>query len=67
MVRAVVKRDYAAVAFSSADRQSRCWDAQGPDHSVDIPAVSHLPDPAAPEPLADAEWVHQQTSCMTAW
>ena len=39
MVRTAVRMDYAAVAFSSADRQSRCWDAQALDRSVDIPAV----------------------------
>ncbi len=39
VVRTAVRMDYAAVAFSSADKQSRCWDAQALDRSVDIPAV----------------------------
>lgn len=30
---------YVPVAFSSADRDSRCWDAQWLDKSRDIPAV----------------------------
>ena len=42
MVRTAVRMDYAAVAFSSAERQSRCWDAQALDRSLDIPAVRHL-------------------------
>lgn len=40
VVRTVTKADYVAVAFTSADRQSRCWDAQWLDKSMDIPAVS---------------------------
>jgi hypothetical protein len=40
IVRSVTRADHAAVAFSSVDRQSRCWDAQWLDKSVDIPAVS---------------------------
>ena len=39
MVRTAVRMDYAAVAFSSMDRQSRCWDAEGLHRSMDIPAV----------------------------
>ena len=40
IVKIVTKADYAAVAFSSIDKQSRCWDAQWLDKSVDISAVS---------------------------
>ena len=39
VVKAVLKADYAALAFSSADMQSRCYDAQWLDKSEDIPAV----------------------------
>lgn len=39
IVRIVTKADYAAVAFSSIDKQSHCWDAQWLDKSVDMPAV----------------------------
>ena len=39
IVRIVTKADYAAVAFSSIDTQSHCWDAQWLDKSVDMPAV----------------------------
>ena len=38
-MRTAVRMDYAAVAFSSMDRQSRCWDAEGLHRSMDIPAV----------------------------
>ena len=41
-MRTAVRMDYAAVAFSSIDKQSRCWDAQELDRSLDIPAVSCL-------------------------
>ena len=40
-MRTVVRMDYAAVAFSSANKQSRCWDAEELDRSMDISAVSH--------------------------
>jgi len=39
VVKAVLKADYAALAFSSKDKQSRCYDGQWLDKSEDIPAV----------------------------
>ena len=48
IVKMVTKAEYAAVAFSSADKQSRCWDAQWLERSVDLPAVGlHLSSPCA--------------------
>ena len=38
-MRMVLKAEYAAVAFSSTDKQNRCWDAQWLEQSVDLPAV----------------------------
>ena len=43
IVKMVTKAEYAAVAFSSTDKQNRCWDAQWLEQSVDLPAVGlHL-------------------------
>ncbi|CAK0738447.1 hypothetical protein CVIRNUC_001044 [Coccomyxa viridis] len=39
IVRMVTKAEYAAVAFSSTDKQNRCWDAQWLEQSVDLSAV----------------------------
>ena len=38
-MRMVTKAEYAAVAFSSTDKQNRCWDAQWLEQSVDLSAV----------------------------
>ena len=38
-MRMVTRAEYAAVAFSSTDKQNRCWDAQWLEQSVDLPAV----------------------------
>ncbi len=43
ITRSALQRGWAAVAFSSLDRQQRCWDPHVPGHDVDtsrdIPAV----------------------------
>ena len=39
LVRTARKFSYVPVAFSSADKESRCWDAQWLDKSRDIAAV----------------------------
>ena len=35
MARAALRRGWAAVAFSSADREQRCWDTHSPGRDVD--------------------------------
>ena len=52
VVKAVLKADYAAVAFSSADKQSRCYDAQWLDKSEDVAAVGSLPTFGCALPLS---------------
>ena len=46
VARAALRRGWAAVAFSSADREQRCWDTHSPgrdvDSSRDVAAV-HAP------------------------
>ena len=42
----VTKAEYIAVAFSSTDKQNRCWDAQWLERSMDLPAVSSCPSSA---------------------
>ena len=43
IVKMVTKAEYAAVAFSSTDKQNRCWDAQWLEQSVDLAAVGLHP------------------------
>ena len=39
IVRTALARSYVPIAFSSSDKDNRCWDAQWLDKSLDIPNV----------------------------
>jgi hypothetical protein len=43
IVKKALARSYVPVAFSSADKDNRCWDGQWLDQSVDIPEVPPPP------------------------
>lgn len=41
IVKVALGKSYVPVAFSSSDKENRCWDAQWLDKSTDIAKVMH--------------------------
>jgi len=75
VARAALRRGWAAVAFSSADREQRCWDLRAPgreaEASHDIPAArARAPRPPAPV-LRDSttviSWSYMHNALKPCW